>query len=90
MAHEAGEPIDRRDHGIGQGLGRDRDHVTGALLEASDLAGRAPDGPAHLPSDLLGNRLLLGDERIDGGGAHPGALGDACLSPRRLCRHGRR
>ena len=68
----------------GERLGRDAEHIAGALLEAADLAGRVANGPAHLPADLGGDLLCLGDEGVDRLAEHRAALLDRPRAPRDL------
>jgi hypothetical protein len=44
---------------VGERTRRDRDHVAGALERAAHLVRRVTDRPAHLPAELLRNRVTL-------------------------------
>ena len=54
----------RPDIDVGEGGGRDVDHVARALLEAAHLAMAVADRPAHLPGEQFGDTVLLGDHRV--------------------------
>ena len=56
-----GTDIDR-----GEGLGRDPQQEARAFLEAAHLARSMADRSAHLPADLDGNLLGVGNEGVDG------------------------
>ena len=71
--------LDRR-----QRLGRNAEHVAGALLEPADLPGRLTDRPAHLPGDFLGNRRALRHEGSDGALEDLDASGERRALPARL------
>ena len=70
------EPGFRFNDRVGEGTRRDGGHVVGSLLEpAADLRRAVGDGAAHLPRQLLGDRLGV----VDHPPHHPPAHGDALV-----------
>ena len=69
----------------GERFGRHSQHVACALLEAADLAGRVADGTSHLPGDLRGDVVRLGDKGVDRPAENSAALRERHGSPGPLC-----
>jgi len=87
-AQEAMEPRLGTDVDVGEGLGRDGDHVTGAFERPAHFVRRIADRPTHLPGQFLCDVIAMRLEcvakafedcrALSHGYRAPDALGEAC------------